>query len=435
MFNVNDMDLDKVSDEDIENREHDGGPDVSEAIKSLEITLTEEDKLKYGAKKKGPKAKRSSPSDKDLESMSDDEVLASAEVSPYDQIKRLYDEFNSFLVDKTSIKEDSGVKYTIPTSLDVLDAVLGGGFAVGTLAQIIGQSGGGKSMLAMQFLGSAQRHFKGDVLMGCLDSEESITTIRLSNLGVKYPKIKPYNDMTVEKVFKYIEGLCLYKDMKNIIDKPSVVLWDSVANTQTIKEREVDDPNSLIGYRGRLLSLLIPKYVSKISHYNISLICINQLRDAVQIGPMTHANDLNFMQTGKTIPGGNALRFNSFHLLNMKVDGGATNKLPEKLGIDGIVVELKAIKNKLFSPNIPITLIGSFVTGFSNFWTNYSFLCDNGYINTGSWNSLVGSPSIKWRSKEAENQYKEDPAFKEAFDNTVKSAIEKEIIIPNSVED
>lgn len=409
--------------------------EVRDVIKNLEISLTEEDKTKYAPKKKGPKAKRAIPSEKDLETMSDEEVLDSAEHSPEDQIKRLYSEFNSFLLDKTSIKEDTGVKVTIPTSIDVLDAVLGGGFAIGTLAQIVGQSGGGKSMLAMQFLGSAQRYFNGDIIIGCLDSEESITTIRLSNLGVRYPKIRPYNDMTVEKVFKYVEGLCLYKEMKNMVDKPSVILWDSVANTQTLKEREVDDPNSLIGYRGRLLSLLIPKYVSKISHYNISLICVNQLRDALQIGPMAQARDLNFMQNGKNIPGGNALRFNSFHLLNMKVDGGATNKLPEKLGIEGIVVEVKAVKNKLFSPNIPVTLVGSFVSGFSNFWTSYSFLVDNDYINTGAWNTFVGSLDVKWRTKESEKQYKEDPRFKEVFDNTVKIAIQKEIIEPNSVEE
>lgn len=409
--------------------------EIADTIKNLAIEVTDDDKAKYNAssKRKGPKAKRAIPSEQELGTMSDKEVLESAENSPDDQIKHLYHEFNSFLIDKTNIKEDSGVKVTIPTSIDVLDAVLGGGFAVGTLSQIIGQSGGGKSMLAMQFLGSAQRKFNGDILVGCLDSEESITTVRLANLGVRYPKIRPYNDMTVEKVFKYIEGMCLYKEMKDIVDKPSIVLWDSIANTQTLKERESDDPNSLIGYRGRLLSLLIPKYVAKISHYNISLLCINQLRDQLQIGPMAQAKDLNFMQQGKSIPGGNALRFNSFHLLNMKVDGGSTTKLSEKFGIDGIVVELKAIKNKLFSPNIPIKLIGSFITGFSNFWTSYVFLAENNYIETGAWNTLVGYPNVKWRTKEAEKQYKDDQSFKELFDNTVKTAIQKEIIDPNTV--
>jgi RecA/RadA recombinase len=288
-------------------------------------------------------------------------------------------------------------------------------------------------MLAMQFLGSAQRHFNGDVLVGCLDSEESITTVRMSNLGVRYPKIKPYNDMTIEKVFKYIEGLCLYKEMKNIVDKPSIVMWDSVANTQTMKERESEDPNSLIGYRGRLLSLLIPKYVSKIAHYNIIVLAINQLRDSVQIGPMTQAKDLNFMRMGKTIPGGNALRYNSFHLVDLKIDGTMTNKLPEKYGFDGIVAEVKAVKNKLFAPNIPIKLVGNFLTGFSNFWTNYVFMCEAGYIKTGAWNYFTEYPNIKWHTRDAESMYNSDPDMKEVFDSNIKTAILKEIVEKNTV--
>lgn len=409
--------------------------DVKDTIQSLEISLTEEDKAKYVAapKKRGPKAKRFTITEKDLGDMTDQEVLDSAEMSSEDQIKKLYYEFNSFLEDKTAIKQDSGVKTAVPTSIDLLDAILGGGFAVGSLAQIVGQTGGGKSMLAMQFLGSAQRYFNGDIFIGCLDSEESITTVRLRNLGVRNPAIKPYNDMTVEKVFKYVEGLCLYKEMKNIVDKPSVILWDSVANTQTQKERESDDPNALIGYRGRLLSLLIPKYISKIAAYNISIIAINQLRDAVQIGPMAQAKDLNFMQSGKNIPGGNALRYNSFHLLNMKVNGGLTTKLEEKYGVKGIVVEIKAVKNKLFSPDIPIFLVGNFVSGFSNFWTNYMFMADNGYINTGAWNTFTDNSTLKFRTKDAELMYKENQDFKEVFDHTIKTAIEKEILEPNTV--
>jgi hypothetical protein len=63
----------------------------------------------------------------------------------------------------------------------------------------------------------------------------------------------------------------------NIIETPSIVLWDSVANTLSQREREVEDINSVIGYKGRLLSLLIPKYISKLSNYNICLLIIDSL--------------------------------------------------------------------------------------------------------------------------------------------------------------
>ena len=187
----------------------------------------------------------------------------------------LYKEFNTFLEQKVDIKEDTGLKQVIPVGIDVLDAILGGGFAVGSLNIIVGQPGSGKSMLAMQAQGNAQRIYRGKLLASYLDSEEATTTIRLANLGVRNPMIKPYTDITVEKVFRFIEGLCIFKHQKKIVSVPSFIVWDSIANTLSIKEREAEDPNSVIGYKARLFSILIPKYVSKIGTYNICLVAVD----------------------------------------------------------------------------------------------------------------------------------------------------------------
>lgn len=63
-----------------------------------------------------------------------------------DETLELYNEFNSFIKSKTDIEESSGVKIVIPTGIDVVDAILGGGFAVGCLNIIVGQPGGGKCL-------------------------------------------------------------------------------------------------------------------------------------------------------------------------------------------------------------------------------------------------------------------------------------------------
>lgn len=281
------------------------------------------------------------------------------------------------------------------------------------------------SMLAIQSMGAAQRKYNGNILVSMLDSEEATTTIRMSNLGVKNPKIKPYNDITVEKVFKFLEGMCLYKEMKGIVDTPSVVVWDSVANTLSQREREVEDINSVIGYKGRLLSLLIPKYISKLSTYNICLIAINQLRDVIQIGPFTPAKELKFMSQGKTMPGGNSFKFNAFHLIEMKTKETVTR---DKFGFDGYFAEMFCVKNKLFPPNIKIPIAGNFVHGFSNYWTNYRFLVDNKRMITGAWNYLADLPNTKCRTKDMLETYNTNPLFKEAFDKAVKETIQTEII-------
>ena len=282
------------------------------------------------------------------------------------------------------------------------------------------------SMLAIQALAGAQRKFKGDVIVAFLDSEEATTTQRLSNLGVRNPKIRPYNDITIEKVFKFIEGICLFKEEKGIIEKPTVMIWDSIANTLTQKERETEDINSVIGYKARVLSLLIPKYVAKLAIYNICLITVNQLRDLVQIGNFAPAKELKFLTQGKDVPGGNTLKFNAFHLLEMKVKDLTKEDV---FGFDGFMAEVNCVKNKLFSPNIKFKIVGNFVTGFSNFWTNYVFLTSVKRLQTGAWGYLIDYPTKKWQgTKNAEALYNSDIDFRNAFDNNVKESIQIDII-------
>lgn len=338
--------------------------------------------------------------------------------------KDLYDEFSDFLEDKADMKPEVELKKTIPTGLDLLDAVLGGGFAIGALSIIVGQPGSGKSMLAMQTLAEGQKQFNGQLIGGYLDSEESTTSIRLANLGVRYPRIKPYPDITVEKVFKFLEGLCLFKEKKKIVNTPSIVVWDSIANTLSEKEREAEDVNSVIGYKARMLSILIPKYVAKCGQHNISLIAVNQLRDVMNIGQFAPARDLKFMSASKDMPGGNVLKFNAFHLLEMKVGTVLTQ---DKYGFDGVIAKTKCVKNKLFPPNIEIELLGSFTTGFSNFWTNYHFLSKTKRLNTGAWNYLISLPDKKFRTKDAEKMFHSEEDFKAKFTEAVDEAIKTEI--------
>ena len=342
-----------------------------------------------------------------------------------DETKALYEDFSNFLLKKTEMKPDKGEKMTISTGLDLLDAIMGGGFAIGALNIVVGAPGSGKTMLAIKALGEGQRQFNGKMLAGFLDSEQSTTKIRLANLGVNLPPIDPYDKISVEKVFKFIEGLCLYKVDRDIIETPSAVVWDSIANTLSQKEKETDDPNTVIGYKARLLSILVPKYVAKCAEHNICLIAVNQLREVLEMGRFAPAKDLKFMSATKDMPGGQILKYNSFHLIEMNV----RKKLDaDKYGFDGVMVKLKCVKNKLFPPNIEIDILGSFVTGFSNFWTNFNLLCETKRIETGPWNLLKAYPEKKFRTKDAKTLYDENEDFREAFDKAAKEAIQVDII-------
>lgn len=343
----------------------------------------------------------------------------------------LYAEFNTFLEKKADIKEDVGTKMVIPTGIRVLDSMLGGGFAVGAFHIICGTPGSGKSMLSMQTMAGGQQKYK-NMIASFLDSEEATSTLRLANLGVRNPKVKPYTDITIEKVFRFIETMCLFKEQRKMMDKPSLIIWDSIANTLSEREREIDDINSVIGYKARLLSLVLPKYIAKMAKYNICTISVNQLRDQIGIGNFGPAKTLRFMSAGKSMPGGNIIQYNAFQLLEMKAKAVLD---PSKFGFDGIMSSITSVKNKIFSPNITIRLIGNFLTGFSDFWTSYNFLVENKRIQTGAWNLLKTHPNIKFRTKDAENKYNTDNEFKKIFDEAIEECIKVEIIEKNTIQD
>ncbi len=386
--------------------------EISEMKADIEIS-SEKPKLKK-------KSKTDIPTPEEVQQMSDDEIVNETDSETLD----MFNEFSNFLEMKTDILPDDGVKEVAPTGVDILDAILGGGFAIGAFNIVVGQPGSGKSMIAIQTIGNMQ-HKYNTPFTSFLDSEEATTVQRLMKLGVNKPAIKPYTDITIEKIFKFIEGLCIFKEEKKLVDMPAIVVWDSIANTLSQKERETDDVNSVIGYKARLLSILVPKYVSKLANYNICLLAVNQLRDVLAMGQFAPARDLKFMSSTKQMPGGNVLKFNAFHLVEMKVK---TALKPEKYGFEGIISKVKCVKNKLFRPNVEVEIVGDFTHGFTNFWTNYNFLVETKRMKTGAWNSLNNLSEVKFRTKEAIEMYKTNSKFKEAFDEAAKDAIKIDII-------
>lgn len=357
-----------------------------------------------------------------------EEGLSDSELSKTDD---LYGDFSSFLEKKMDIIPDLGVKLFLPTGIDIVDGALGGGFPVGAFSMITGNPGSGKTMLAAKVIAASQVALNGKIIAAFLDSEEAMSKHRLAMLGILNPMIDPYNNLTIEKVFRFVEGNVLFKQAKKIIDIPSIIVWDSIANTLSEKEHEIEDVNQTIGYKARLLSAMIPRALAKCAQNNIGIVAINQLRDKMDLakGKFAAANDLKFMTQSKQIPGGNAIKFNAFHLIEMKVMKVIDKN---KFGFDGFISKFIAVKNKQFTPNIPLELVASFSHGFSNFWTNYRFLRDNNRLDAGSWNKLVDLPEKKFRTKDAHDLYKTDLEFREAYDKAVKETVQTEIIDKNS---
>jgi len=337
---------------------------------------------------------------------------------------------NKYIEKDTKIETGKEQYSMVPTGIDLLDGILGGGFMT-KLSMLVGTPGCGKSALVAKVLGTGQRKF-GDKFLGIyIDTEQSQYRERLSELGVNCPEIDPYQkDITLEKVFEIIQSICLFKKENKILDVPSVVVWDSIANTKTQAGAETDDPNKVTGLQARILTHLLPKYVDKLNSYNIALVTINQLRDSLDMsaGPFRKAPDLKWL-SNKRIPGGQSLLHNSSQILFMKSGSDLKNQSGDVYGFKGHKVTMHTIKNKVFTPNIPIETVLSYNFGFSNFWSNYELLKSFKVMQSkGTRFYLTGFPDKTFFQKDAIKVYKENEEFQKEFDSHVERIIKEEII-------
>jgi len=306
---------------------------------------------------------------------------------------------------------------TIPTGIRPLDLILGGGIALGSIAMLVGRPGSGKSSLAANIMGAFQRESNGKSLCVYVDSEQAMTSVRLAQLGVISPKIKPYQNLTVEDVFKSIDSIIAFKVENKCVDTPCVIVWDSLANTLTEKETHAHDPKEVLGFKARILSLHIPNYASKINKYKITLIIVNQLRDNVSLSLVPNPQQIRGMRQSENIPGGRAILYNTNQLIYL---ADVSDLKEETFGFSGKEIDCYCIKNKLFIPKIHTRLTFSFMTGYSDIWSMVSMLKVNKVIVTkGAWLNMEGYPK-NFQNKKIIELYTNDPLFKQTMDNLFK---------------
>ena len=191
------------------------------------------------------------------------------------------------------------VSQFIPTGCKWLDGIVKrgdwGGIPVGKVSEIAGLEATGKSYMAAQIAGNAQK-MNIDVIY--FDSESAIDPGFLANAGCDVEKLLYVQASSVEFVLETIESLLSNNESQMLF------IWDSMALTPSVSDIESDfNPQSTMAVKPRILSKGLSKLIQPIANTKSTLLILNQLKTNITRRPA------EAMVTPYFTPGGKALSY------------------------------------------------------------------------------------------------------------------------------
>tara|TARA_Y100000114_G_scaffold40463_2_gene35978 strand:- start:481 stop:1581 length:1101 start_codon:yes stop_codon:yes gene_type:complete len=193
------------------------------------------------------------------------------------------------------------VKQWIPTGSRWLDSIICrgkyGGIPVGKITEIAGLSGAGKSFMAAQIAGNAQKMGMFPVYF---DAESAIDPMFLEQAGVDTDNLMYIQAVSVEKVLETIEAL-----IGQYPENQFLFIWDSIAATSSEKELESDfNPQSTMSVKPRIFGKAFPKLTIPLADGQHALLLINQLKTNINV-----QNPMAALVEPYIAPGGKAIEY------------------------------------------------------------------------------------------------------------------------------
>ena len=191
------------------------------------------------------------------------------------------------------------VREWIPTGSRWLDSIICkgrlAGVPVGKISEIAGLEATGKSFMAAQIAGNAQ---KMGIDVVYFDSESALDPSFLERAGCDLERLMYVQAESVEFVLETIEEL-LGTGNKWLF------IWDSLALTPSISDVEGDfNPQSSMAVKPRILSKGMAKLTVPIANANATLLVLNQLKTNMAARTPAEA-----MTTPYFTPGGKAMSY------------------------------------------------------------------------------------------------------------------------------
>src|SRR6266478_3526324 len=215
----------------------------------------------------------------------------------------------------------------ISTGAISIDSALGvGGLPRGRVCEVFGPESSGKTTIALQVVGEAQR---AGGTAAFIDAEHALDPVYASKLGVDVDNLLLSQPDCGEQALEIAGALI----SSGVID---VVVVDSVAALVPRAELEGEMGDSHMGLQARLMSQALRKLTGAVSKTNTCLIFINQIRE--KIGVM--------FGSPETTTGGRALKFYA----SVRLDIRRIGAIKDGETVSGNRTKVKVAKNKVAPP-------------------------------------------------------------------------------------
>lgn len=231
----------------------------------------------------------------------------------------------------------------VPTGCTLLDCVLGGGWALGRVANIVGDKSTGKSLLAIEACANfAQKYPKGKIWYR--EAEAAFDQEYAEGLGLPLKRVDFGPEGigtiwdTIEDIFEDL-GECLVVCEKQKV--PGLYIIDSLDALSSRAELERDPAKGSFGLeKQKMLGKLFRQLVRRLKQANIVVVVVSQVRDNIGV---------TFGEKHKR-SGGKALDFYASQVLWLshmetirRTDGGVKRAT-------GVRIKARCKKNKISLP-------------------------------------------------------------------------------------
>jgi recombination protein RecA len=226
----------------------------------------------------------------------------------------------------------------IPSGCTMLDCVLGGGWPLGRISNVVGDKSTGKTLVAIEALANFLAKFgkKGHARYN--ESEAAFDPDYAKALGIDFDRVDMLEDCrTVEDFEKDVLAFC-----GKLKGEPGIYIMDSLDALSDAAEMERDvDKGSYGAAKAKKLSEFFRKQTHRLKETNVHLMVISQVRD--NIGVMGFGEK-------HTRSGGRALDFYASQIVwlaHLKRLKRTVSKVERPVGVQ---IKAQARKNKVGLP-------------------------------------------------------------------------------------